>query len=216
MSDFNHQTDKDVEVLNGWFWMVRRTALERVGLLDEQFFMYGEDIDWSYRFHQSGLRVVFFSRTGAVHYGGASSSSAPVFFAVEQQRANMQLFKKHNGKIAYSGFFVTAVLYCSIRAIGYGILFVFSSSSRAQRHLKLDRSIAGLKLLWGSIGLSLRNLKRLFIFLVSCGYFLKDRVWDFALRVVGKQPPGICVVLRYHGILNRTACKFRSSDGCCN
>ena len=44
MSDFNHQTTSSVEVLNGWFVVVSRTALDRVGVLDPQFFMYGEDV----------------------------------------------------------------------------------------------------------------------------------------------------------------------------
>jgi GT2 family glycosyltransferase len=59
MSDFDHQTTVPVEVLNGWFILVRRSAIERVGGLDPQFFMYGEDVDWSYRFRQAGEQVVF-------------------------------------------------------------------------------------------------------------------------------------------------------------
>jgi GT2 family glycosyltransferase len=80
MSDFDHRTTAPVEVLNGWFVAVRRTAMERVGLLDPQFFMYGEDVDWCYRFHQAGEGVVFFAEAGAIHYGGASSAHAPLRF----------------------------------------------------------------------------------------------------------------------------------------
>src|SRR5262249_29720323 len=45
MGHFGHDKTMDVDVLNGWFWMVRRAALSQVGLLDERFFIYGEDID---------------------------------------------------------------------------------------------------------------------------------------------------------------------------
>ena len=64
MSDFDHSTTAEVEVLNGWFLLVRRRAVQRVGLLDPQFFMYGEDVDWCYRFRQAGEKVVFFCRRG--------------------------------------------------------------------------------------------------------------------------------------------------------
>jgi len=87
MLDFNHSVTTDVDVLAGWFWLVRRTALDKVGPLDEEFFMYGEDIDWCYRFHKAGERVVFFAETKAIHIGGASSSVAPVRFSVDKQRA---------------------------------------------------------------------------------------------------------------------------------
>lgn len=80
MTDFDNTRTADVDVLNGWFWMARREAVDQVGLLDERFFMYGEDIDWCKRFHQCGWRVVYFAGAEALHYGGASSSAAPVRF----------------------------------------------------------------------------------------------------------------------------------------
>jgi GT2 family glycosyltransferase len=45
MTDFKHYCTTNVEVLNGWFWIMRREALEQVGNLDERFCMYGEDLD---------------------------------------------------------------------------------------------------------------------------------------------------------------------------
>ena len=69
MSDFDHETTTPVEVLNGWFVLVRRSALDRVGLLDPQFFMYGEDVDWCYRFHEAGEKIIFFAESEAIHYG---------------------------------------------------------------------------------------------------------------------------------------------------
>ena len=62
MSDFKFDRTRDIEVLNGWFWMTRKEALDEVGPLDERFFMYGEDIDWCKRFQLAGWRVVFLRR----------------------------------------------------------------------------------------------------------------------------------------------------------
>ena len=144
MLDFNHSVTTDVDVLAGWFWLVRRTALDKVGPLDEGFFMYGEDIDWCYRFRNSGERVVFFAGTKAIHIGGASSSVAPVRFSVEKQRANWQVFRKHFGFAKRLGLLLTEILHNATRAIGYGILYAVKQSDRQASLLKYQRSVACL------------------------------------------------------------------------
>src|ERR1035441_7831998 len=88
MREFRNDSTAEVDVLNGWFLMIRRAALEEVGGLDERFFMYGEDVDWSYRFHKAGWRRVYFAAAESLHYGGASSAVAPVRFYVAMQQAN--------------------------------------------------------------------------------------------------------------------------------
>ncbi|MCK9152246.1 glycosyltransferase family 2 protein [Methanobacterium alcaliphilum] len=64
----------EVDSLVGAFMMVRSTAIEQVGLLDETFFMYGEDIDWCYRLKEKGWKIVYYSDAKIVHYKGASSN----------------------------------------------------------------------------------------------------------------------------------------------
>jgi len=63
----------DVEVLAGAFMMLRRSVLQQIGLLDEAFFMYGEDIDLSYRIRQAGYRNYYFPDTTIIHYKGEST-----------------------------------------------------------------------------------------------------------------------------------------------
>jgi GT2 family glycosyltransferase len=87
----------DVNVLVGCFWMVRRTALSEFGLLDENFFMYAEDIDWCRRCWKAGWRVVFFPGANAIHYRGGSSKNDPVRCAVDQQNSVFKYWKKHHG-----------------------------------------------------------------------------------------------------------------------
>jgi GT2 family glycosyltransferase len=145
MSDFDHQTTTPVEVLNGWFVVVRRSALERVGLLDPQFFMYGEDVDWCYRFRQAGEGVVFFAEAGAIHYGGASSSHAPLRFYLELYRATWQYWKKHHGGLAQLGFLASFAVHHSVRLLISGILYLCLPSRRAQTASKFQRSLACLQ-----------------------------------------------------------------------
>ena len=62
-----------VEAISGSFMMVRREVVEKVGLLDEQFFMYGEDLDWCYRIQQAGWKIYYLPKTKIIHFKGESS-----------------------------------------------------------------------------------------------------------------------------------------------
>jgi len=74
-----HQTWKDLSKTHeidscvGAFMMVRRGAMEEVGVWDEDFFFYGEDLDWCYRFREKGFKVMFYPHVKIIHHKGASS-----------------------------------------------------------------------------------------------------------------------------------------------
>jgi len=109
MTYFTHDRSREVDALSGCFWMVRREAFESVGLLDEDFFIYSEDVDWCRRCRDAGWQVVFLPTTSAIHYGGGSSENAPTRFAVEQQRATLQYWRKHHGTLECAG--IRAILF---------------------------------------------------------------------------------------------------------
>lgn len=70
LSEFkNHKVD----VLSGAFMFIRKATLEKVGLLDESYFMYGEDIDLSYRINQSTYQNYYLSDTSIIHFKGEST-----------------------------------------------------------------------------------------------------------------------------------------------
>ncbi len=62
-----------VDAVNGAFMLVRREAIDEVGLLDEAYRMYGEDLDWCYRFKRAGWAVLYDGRASVVHVKGAVS-----------------------------------------------------------------------------------------------------------------------------------------------
>lgn len=66
----------EVEALSGSFMVVRRQVVDQVGLLDEAFFLYGEDLDWCYRMHQEGWKIVYLPETQIIHYKGRSALEA--------------------------------------------------------------------------------------------------------------------------------------------
>jgi len=160
MMDFAHDRTMDVEVLNGWFWMVRREAFEQVGPLDERFFIYGEDIDWCRRFHLAGWRIVFYAAASAVHYGGASSAAAPVRFYIEMQRANFQYWQKHHShpsRFLYCGI---VLIHQVLRAIGYSVAYLAKTDARSLELRNIRRSIATIWWLMGPKTASLKTAAR--------------------------------------------------------
>lgn len=84
----------DVDAVTGAFMLVRREAIERAGLLDESFFMYGEDLDWALRIKQQCYRVVYFPRISVLHHKGESSRSSDRALR-EFYRAMLIFYRKH-------------------------------------------------------------------------------------------------------------------------
>ena len=85
----------EVEVLSGAFMMMRRSVLDKVGLLDEDYFMYGEDIDLSYRILKGGYKNYYFPQTRIIHYKGESTKKGSLNYVYVFYKA-MQIFaRKH-------------------------------------------------------------------------------------------------------------------------
>lgn len=84
-----------VEVLAGAFMWMRKSALEKVGLLDEAFFMYGEDIDLSYRFVQNGYVNYYIAETEIIHYKGESTKKGSLNYVRVFYKAMIIFARKH-------------------------------------------------------------------------------------------------------------------------
>jgi GT2 family glycosyltransferase len=123
---WSQDTNRPVDILGGWFLIVRRDALEQVGLLDEEFFFYGEDMDWCKRFHLQGWGVMLLADAASVHYGGGSSQQAPVEYYIQQQRADRQYWRKHHSKMEGAAYSCICVLHQLMRLLGHGLLIPIS------------------------------------------------------------------------------------------
>ena len=85
----------EIEVLSGAFMLMRKTVLDQVGLLDEDFFMYGEDIDLSYRIIKGGFKNYYFPETRIIHYKGESTKKNTVNYVYVFYNAMVIFAKKH-------------------------------------------------------------------------------------------------------------------------
>jgi GT2 family glycosyltransferase len=88
------QTHK-VEVLSGAFMMLRKSVLEKIGLLDENFFMYGEDIDLSWRIVEAGYHNFYFPGTTIIHYKGESTKKGSLNYVRAFYQAMITFARKH-------------------------------------------------------------------------------------------------------------------------
>lgn len=108
----NHETQK-VDILCGAFMFIRREALTHTGLLDETFFMYGEDIDLSYRLILAGYQNYYYPHTTIVHYKGESTRKSSVNYVVQFYKAMIIFARKHYspGKLRWFSFFIYLAIY---------------------------------------------------------------------------------------------------------
>ncbi|MBO4656011.1 MAG: glycosyltransferase [Bacteroidales bacterium] len=84
-----------VDVLSGAFMLMRKSVLDQVGLLDEDYFMYGEDIDLSYRITQGGYKNYYFPETRIIHYKGESTKKSSVNYVYVFYNAMRIFANKH-------------------------------------------------------------------------------------------------------------------------
>lgn len=87
--------DHEIEILSGAFMMMRQSVLDKIGLLDESFFMYGEDIDLSYRITQAGYTNHYLANTQIIHYKGESTKKSSINYVFVFYRAMAIFAKKH-------------------------------------------------------------------------------------------------------------------------
>jgi GT2 family glycosyltransferase len=99
MDDWQRDDERDVDVVSGCYLMVRGNALVTVGLLDEDFFFFGEETDWCRRFRAHGYAVRFAPVGTITHFGGGSSKSLNSRRDLMLSEATVRLHRKHGGLI---------------------------------------------------------------------------------------------------------------------
>jgi GT2 family glycosyltransferase len=90
----SHQ-NHEVEVLSGACMLLRKKALDKVGLLDEDFFMYGEDVDLSYRIIKGGYKNYYVAETKIIHYKGESTKKGSLNYVLVFYQAMLIFARKH-------------------------------------------------------------------------------------------------------------------------
>lgn len=86
-----------VEILSGAFMLMRKQTLDKIGLLDEDYFMYGEDIDLSYRILKGGYKNYYYPGTTIIHYKGESTKKGSINYVLVFYKAMIIFARKQLG-----------------------------------------------------------------------------------------------------------------------
>ncbi len=106
MYDFNNDKQRDVDQVMGAVLMTRISVIEQVGVMDERFFMYYEEVDLCYRIKKAGWRTIYKPEAVITHIGGGSSEQIPVSKRIMAMTSLLKFFRKHRGT------FVTRIFCC--------------------------------------------------------------------------------------------------------
>ncbi len=97
ISNWDTKMPRRVEVIKGACLLLRREALEQIGLLDERYYMYTEEVDLCYRLDQAGWELWYVPEAAVTHYGGASSGQVAEKMYLELYRSKVAFFRKIGG-----------------------------------------------------------------------------------------------------------------------
>ena len=153
MKDHDSNKQMDVEQIMGAALMTRKSIIEQVGQMDEDFFMYYEEVDLCYRIKEAGRRIVYVPESEITHLGGRSAGQIPADKRIMAMTSLLIFFKKHRGKFATGLFacvFKPALVIRDIVDISAGIIkYVFSILifNRKERKKSADRIKKSIALL---------------------------------------------------------------------
>ncbi|MCD6354164.1 MAG: glycosyltransferase, partial [Prolixibacteraceae bacterium] len=117
LSYLNENETAEVDVLAGAFMLLRKDTLDKVGLLVEDFFMYGEDIDLSYRIIKGGYKNYYFPETTIIHYKGESTKKGSLNYVKVFYNAMLIFTRKHFSSGRASAFTIFINLSIYLRAL---------------------------------------------------------------------------------------------------
>jgi len=143
MSEWDHQESREVDHVMGAFFLIRRFVFEELGGFDERFFVYLEDLDFSFRARQAGWRSFYLADAKAHHKGGGTSEKAKA----------MRLFYSLQSRIFYSykhfGWWSATSLTLGTLLIEPLARFTLSASCRSNG--EICETLKGYSILWGKL-----------------------------------------------------------------
>lgn len=113
---FNYTQPAEVDQPMGTFLLIPKTALQKVGLLDQQFRIFFNEVDWCYRAKQAGLRILYSPKVEVVHYGGGGTSQAAPQMAWESRDGLLRFYRKHYPSLLFAPVYWITVITSWIHA----------------------------------------------------------------------------------------------------
>jgi GT2 family glycosyltransferase len=118
----------EIEILSGAYMLMRKAVLDKVGLLDEDYFMYGEDVDLSYRIIKGGYKNYYFPETRIIHYKGESTKKSSVNYVIVFYKA-MKIFADKHFSQNNAGLFSFLINIAIVFRAGIALCYRFANDA---------------------------------------------------------------------------------------
>ena len=150
MTDWHTEESREIDVLLGACLLLRRTALDQVGLLDENYFIYSEEVDLCYRLQKANWRLYWVPQAQVVHYGGQSTQQVAAEMFMHLYKSKLVFIRKHYGWLAGQVYKLILLTIALVRLLISPLAWL-ERSPRRQHHLtlaswywKLVRALPGM------------------------------------------------------------------------
>jgi hypothetical protein len=145
---------REVDVVSGCFMLVRRKAIQEVGMMDDSFFMYGEETDWCWRFKHANWKALFSPIAEIIHYGGQSTKQAAPEMILQLKGSILRFLRKNRSWLEYKLSCFLVWLFFLLRIPALFVKFILNPTDRTDTWVRMVAYAAGTKRLllsgfWG-------------------------------------------------------------------
>ena len=130
---WERDSERDVDTVTGCYMLVRQTALEQVGTLDETFFFYGEETDWCKRFMNAGWKLRFAPVGEIIHYGSLSSRRCNHHRDLMLTRGLLRFHYKHGGRVPTAMAWCILGSFCALRSAYWSVNAALTNTEAASK-----------------------------------------------------------------------------------
>lgn len=148
MLSWDRRSEREVAVVSGCYMMVRGSAMEEVGLLDEDFFFYGEETDWCRRFANAGWKLVLAPVGEITHFGGGSVKKLNHKRDVMLTQGTIRLHRKHGGVVGGAACWAMLMGFNLSRAAFWSLLQIGGRARARERAHHFRNVVLSLGKLW--------------------------------------------------------------------
>ncbi len=129
---------REVDSLQGACLLIRREVFDQIGLLDEDYFMYTEEIDFCFRARKAGWNIIWLPTAEVIHYGGQSTRQVAARMFIQLYQSKLLFFRKHYGKPA-TWIYKLIIVFASLIRLALTPLAWLERLPVHEQHLALSR-----------------------------------------------------------------------------
>lgn len=141
-TNWDRRSERQVDVVSGMFMLVPRAVMDRVGVLDDAFFVYAEESDWCRRIRKAGYPCVFSPEAQIIHLDGGSKSTSQIRsrMYVQMQKSHLIYTRKHSSALGFAAVRFLYLVTSTLRLCAFSILRLVRSDENSKARVRLARA----------------------------------------------------------------------------